>query len=78
MQLQNYLKNKILTKKIKLSIYNTMIRLTLIYATETITMAKGQEEELRIMERKGKILESIKISDTEYRTRINYEIFWRN
>ncbi|XP_057657852.1 uncharacterized protein LOC130894852 [Diorhabda carinulata] len=46
------LQNKILGKSTKMRIYKTVIRPVMMYAAETMTMTKKQEEDLRIVERK--------------------------
>lgn len=70
------IKSKLLSKNCKIKIYRTIIRPTLMYAAETLSMTKKQEEELRIIERKVMriILGPIKLSDTEYRRRTNQEL----
>ncbi|CAG9829791.1 unnamed protein product [Diabrotica balteata] len=70
------LKSKTLTKKSKMSIYNTIIRPILLYAGETMTMVKKDEEDLRIAERKimRTILGPIRTEQNEYRSRTNAEI----
>lgn len=65
------LKSKILGKNTKIKIYKTIIRLIIMYAAETMSMMKKQEEDLRILERKvfRIILEPIKIRENEFRRR---------
>lgn len=69
------LKSKFLGKKTKLNVYRTIIRPVLIYAAETMTMSKRDEEDLRIFERK--ILRTILgpvIEEDMYRIRMNHEL----
>lgn len=63
-------------KQTKLPIYKKMIRPILIYAAKTTAITKKEEAELRIMESEVMriILGAIKISETQYRNRMNYEI----
>ena len=70
------LKSKILTKKSKMNIYKTIIRPVMMYAAETMTMTKKDEEDLRIVERKilRTILGPIKDQNNEYRLRMNHEL----
>lgn len=65
-----------LSKKTKLNIYKTIIRPVAMYAAETVTMTKKDEEELRIAERKilRKIYGPIEIVEGEYRRRMNFEL----
>lgn len=70
------LKNKLLSRKSKMRIYRTIIRPTMMYAAETLSMTKKQEEDLRIIERKilRTILGPLKINKDEYRQRTNHEL----
>lgn len=70
------LKSKILTKNTKMDIYKTIIRPVMMYAAETLTLTKREEEDLRIVERKvmRTILGPVRVSDNEYRPRMNHEI----
>ncbi|KAK4886986.1 hypothetical protein RN001_003257 [Aquatica leii] len=54
----------------------TLIRPVVVYASETWTMTKKEEEELRIFERKiiRQILGPINTGENEYRPRMNFEI----
>ena len=70
------LKSKDISKKIKMKIYKTVIRPVMLYAAETMTMTKKDEEDLRITERKiiRTILGPVKVTENEYRIRMNFEI----
>jgi hypothetical protein len=50
--LQNFFKNKNISKKIKLILKNTIIDKTLTYASETSTLTKRERKQLNIFERK--------------------------
>lgn len=73
---RDLLRSKILTKHTKIKLYKTIIRPVMMYAAETMTLAKTEEEDLRIVERKilRAILGPVKVSDNEYRSRMNHEI----
>lgn len=73
---KNLLKSKIISKRTKMKIYKTLIRPLLLYDAETLTMTKIEEEKMRIIERKilRAILGPIKISNDEWRRRMNNEI----
>ena len=50
--LQNFFKNKNISKKLKLILKNTVIDKTLTYALETSTLTKRDRKQLNIFERK--------------------------
>ena len=50
--LQNFFKNKNISKKLKLLLKNTQIDKTLTYALETSTLTKRDRKQLNIFERK--------------------------
>jgi hypothetical protein len=50
--LQNFFKNKNISKKLKLILKNTIIDKTLTYASETSTLTKRDRKQLNIFERK--------------------------
>ena len=50
--LQNFLKNKNISKKLKLILKSTIIGKTLTYALETSTLTKRDRKQLNIFERK--------------------------
>jgi hypothetical protein len=50
--LQNFFKNKNISKKLKLILKNTIIYKTLTYASETSTLTKRERKQLNIFERK--------------------------
>jgi hypothetical protein len=50
--LQNFFKNKNISKKLKLILKNTIIDKTLTYASETMTLTKRDRKQLNIFERK--------------------------
>jgi hypothetical protein len=50
--LQKFLKNKNISKKLKLSLNNTVIDKTLTYASDTWTLTKIDRKQLNIFERK--------------------------
>jgi hypothetical protein len=50
--LQNFFKNKNISKKLKLILKNTIIDKTLTYALETSTLTKRDRKQLKIFERK--------------------------
>ena len=50
--LQNFFKNKNISKKLKLILKNTIIDKTSTYALETSTLTKGDRKQLNIFERK--------------------------
>jgi hypothetical protein len=50
--LQNFFKNKNLSKKLRLILKNTTIEKTLTYASETSTLTKRDRKQLNIFERK--------------------------
>ena len=50
--LQNFFKNKNISKKLKLILKNTIIDKTLTYALETSTLTKRERKQLNIFERK--------------------------
>jgi hypothetical protein len=50
--LQKFLKNKNVSKKLKLRLKNTIIDKTLTYASETWTLAKRDRKQLNVFERK--------------------------
>ena len=70
------LKSKVLRKETKIKVYRTMIRPILLYAAETMTMTKRDEEDMRVMERKimRAILGPIRLDNGEYRQRMNCEL----
>ena len=70
------LKSKVLRKETKMKVYRTMIRPILLYAAETMTMTKRDEEDMRVMERKimRAILGPIRLDNGEYRQRMNCEL----
>jgi hypothetical protein len=53
--LQNFFKNKNISKKLKLRLKNTIIDKTLIYASETWTLTKRDKKQLIFL--KGKCIE---------------------
>jgi hypothetical protein len=50
--LQNFFKNKNISKKLKLRLKNTTIDITLTYASETWTLTKRDRKQLNVFERK--------------------------
>ena len=50
--LNNFFKNKNISKKLKLRLKNTIINKTLTYASETWTLTKRDRKQLNIFERK--------------------------
>jgi hypothetical protein len=50
--LQNFFKNKNMSKKLKLILKNAIIGTTLTYASETLTLTKRGRKQLNIFERK--------------------------
>jgi hypothetical protein len=50
--LQNFFKNKNISKKLKLILKNTVIDKTLTYASKTLTLTKRDRKQLNIFERK--------------------------
>lgn len=70
------LKSKFISKKTKIRIYNTLIKPIAMYGAEVMSMTRKDEERLRIMERKilRAILGPIKVTENEYRTRMNHEL----
>jgi hypothetical protein len=50
--LQNFFKNKNISKKLKLILKNTIIDKTLTYASQTSTLTKRERKQLNIFERK--------------------------
>lgn len=70
------LKSKLITKKTKIRIHESLIRPVMMYGAEVLTMTKADEENLRIAERKvmRTILGPIKINENEFRIRNNREI----
>ena len=50
--LQNFLKNKNISKKLKLNLKNTIIDKTLTYTLETSTLTNRDRKQLNIFERK--------------------------
>jgi len=52
---RNFLKNKNISKKLKLSLKNTIIDKVLTYASETWTLTKRDRKQLNIL--KGKCIE---------------------
>ena len=50
--LQNFFKNKTISKKLKLILKNTIIDKTLTYALETSTLTKRDRKQLNIFESK--------------------------
>jgi len=49
---RNFLKNKNVSKKLKLRLKNTIIDKTLTYASETWTLTKRDRKQLNVFERK--------------------------
>ena len=73
--LQRHLRSKMLTKKIKLSIYKTLIRSVLTYGSESWPLTKKDENLLLSFERK--VLRTIfgaKLEDGRHRRRYNFEL----
>lgn len=70
------LKSKDLSRNTKLKIYKTVIRPSIMYAAETMSMTKKDEEDLRVAERRilRTILGPIRIGINDYRRRTNIEI----
>jgi hypothetical protein len=50
--LQKFFKNKKISRKLKLSLKNTIIDKTLTYASETWTLTKKDRKQLNVFERK--------------------------
>jgi ribonuclease HII len=50
--LQNFFKNKNISKKLKLRLKNTIIDKTLTYASETCTLTERDRKQLNVFERK--------------------------
>jgi hypothetical protein len=50
--LQNFFKNKNISKELKMILKNTIIDKTLTYASETLTLTKRDRKQLNIFERK--------------------------
>ena len=50
--LQNFFKNKNISKKLKLRLKNTIIDKVLTYASETWTLTKRDRKQLNVFERK--------------------------
>lgn len=73
---KNILKDKSISKRTKLRIYKGLIRPVVMYAAETLCLTKREEEHLRIWERRilRIILGPKKISNTEYRSKMNHEL----
>lgn len=74
--LHKHLKSHRLQRKTKLSIYKTLIRPVLMYASETWTLSKKDEEFLNVFERKvlRKILGAVQDGGT-WRRRYNFELY---
>ena len=69
------LRNKSIAKDTKIKIYNTLIKPVVMYAAETMTLTKKDEESMRRAERKimRTILGPIKITEEKYIRRSNKE-----
>jgi hypothetical protein len=75
--LQNFFKNKNLSKKLKLSLQNTIIDKTLTYASETWIITKRDRKQMNNFERKvhGRILGQVYGKEKEnWRKLTNKEI----
>ena len=78
--LQNFFKNKNISKKLKLILKNTIIDKTLTYALETSTLTKRDRKQLNIFERKvyRRILGPVYYNEKEnWRMLTNEEIYAR-
>jgi hypothetical protein len=76
--LQNFFKNKKISKKLKLILKNTIIDKTLTYASETLTLTKSDRNQLNIFERKlyRRILAPVYDNEKEnWRVLTNKEIY---
>jgi hypothetical protein len=76
--LQNFFKNKNISKKLKLILKNTIIDKTLTYALETSTLTKRDRKQLNIFERKvyGRILGPVYDNEKEnWRILTNKEMY---
>jgi hypothetical protein len=76
--LQNFFKNKNISKKLKLILKNTIIHKTLTHASETMTLTKRDRKQLNIFERKvyGRILGPVHGNEKENcRILTNKEIY---
>ena len=76
--LQNFFKNKNISKKLKLILKNTIIDKTLTYALETSTLTKRDRKQLNIFDRKvyRRILGPVYVKGKEnWRILANEEIY---
>jgi hypothetical protein len=76
--LQNFFKNRNISKKLKLSLKNTIIDKTLTYASETWTLTNRDRKQLNVFERKvyRRIVGAVYDSEKEnWRILINKEIY---
>jgi hypothetical protein len=76
--LQKFFKNKNISRKLKLSVKNTIIDKTLTYALETWTLRKRERKQLNVFERKvyRKILGPVYDSEKQnWRVLTNKEIY---
>uniref|UniRef100_A0A8D8WWJ8 Craniofacial development protein 2 n=1 Tax=Cacopsylla melanoneura TaxID=428564 RepID=A0A8D8WWJ8_9HEMI len=70
------LKNKLISRKTKLTIYYTLIRPIITYGSESWTLTQEDQEKIRRFERKiiRRIYGAIRVSEEEWRIRTNREI----
>jgi hypothetical protein len=76
--LQNFFKNKNISKELKLKLKNTIIDKTLTYASETSTLTKRERKQLNIFKRKEyrRILDPIYDNEkANWRILTNKEIY---
>ena len=76
--LQNFFKNKNISKKLKLRLGNTIINKVLTYASETWTLTKRDRKQLNVFERQvyRRILDPVYDNEKEnWRILINKEIY---
>uniref|UniRef100_A0A8D8X0K2 Craniofacial development protein 2 n=1 Tax=Cacopsylla melanoneura TaxID=428564 RepID=A0A8D8X0K2_9HEMI len=73
---QILLKNKLLTRKTKMTIYRTIIRPVITYGSESWTLTKEDQEKIRRFERKviRRIYGPIRVDEDNWRIRYNSEI----
>ncbi|XP_013175481.1 PREDICTED: uncharacterized protein LOC106123612 [Papilio xuthus] len=74
--LLRYFRSKLLTRKIKLLLYKTLLRPVLIYGSETWVLSKGDENALLVFERKilRRIFGAV-CEDNQWRSRYNQELY---
>jgi hypothetical protein len=76
--LQKFFKNKNISRKLKLSLKNTIIDKTLTYASETWTLTKRERKQLNVFERKVYRRILVPVYDSEkqnWRVLTNKEIY---